>query len=285
VLSVPAESLTPAIAKDIGSEDRPKWVTADRWKRVRAIYTSFENAPIWLEEGGVKDRAAALLEALRTAPDHGLDTAAYPVSEIAALVNEKRLTDPASVSQAWHIPSVPSELDSAIVHGLENEDMKASLAAMAPQDPDYAALKDAYARYRDIAAKGDWPMTTTAGAALQSRLAMELTADSTRSETRGADSVNTAPAAEEASHSAVVAPCPVPGAPRIRPDRQARQVHDCGPQHHRRGPRKADRRQPRAPPLAATHARLTLRVRERPGVPPRCVRQWAEDAVDEGRRR
>jgi murein L,D-transpeptidase YcbB/YkuD len=226
VLSVPAESLTPAIAKDIGSEDRPKWVTADRWKRVRAIYTSFENAPIWLEEGGVKDRAAALLEALRTAPDHGLDTAAYPVSEIAALVNEKRLTDtasaatlahadvmltsayvayaadmlvgqvdPASVSQAWHIPSVPSELDSAIVHGLENEDMKASLAAMAPQDPDYAALKDAYARYRDIAAKGDWPMTTTAGAALQSRLAMELTADSTRSETRGADSVNTAPAA------------------------------------------------------------------------------------------
>jgi murein L,D-transpeptidase YcbB/YkuD len=228
VLNVPAESLQPAIAKDIAGEDRPKWVTADRWKRVRAIYTSFENAPIWLEEGGVKDRASALLEALRTAPDHGLDTTAYPVSEISALVNDKRLTDtasaatiaaadvmltsayvayaadmlvgqvdPTTVSQAWHIPAVPQELDSAIVHGLENEDMKASLAAMAPQDPDYAALKAAYARYRDIAAKGGWPNITSANPALQSRLAMELTADdSTRSDTRGVDSVNTAPVAK-----------------------------------------------------------------------------------------
>ena len=227
VLSVPAESLQPAIAKDIASEDRPSWVTADRWKRVRAIYTSFQNAPIWLEEGGVKDRAGALLEAIRTAPDHGLDTAAYPVSEIAALVNDKRLTDtasaatiaaadvmltsayvayaadmlvgqvnPSTVSQAWHIPAVPQELDSAIVHGLENEDMKASLAAMAPQDPDYADLKAAYAHYRDIAAKGGWPTVTSAGPALQSRLAIEVTADSARSDTRGADSVNTAPAAK-----------------------------------------------------------------------------------------
>ena len=228
VLSVPAENLTPAIAKDIGSEDRPKWVTADRWKRVRAIYTGFENAPIWLEEGGVKDRASALLEALRNAPDHALDTAAYPVSEIAALVNEKRLTDtasaatlahadvmltsayvayaadmlvgqvdPSTVSQAWHIPAVPSELDTAIVHGLENEDMKASLAAMAPQSPEYAGLMASYARYREIAAKGGWPTISSSGPELQSRLAMELSADdSTRSETRGVDSANTAPVAK-----------------------------------------------------------------------------------------
>ena len=228
VLAVPAESLQPAIAKDIASEDRPKWVTADRWKRVRAIYTSFENAPIWLEEGGVKDRAGALLEALRTAPDHGLDTTAYPVSEIAALVNDKRLTDtasaetiaaadvmltsayvayaadmlvgqvdPTSVSQAWHIPAMPNELDSAIVHGLESEDMKASLAAMAPQDPDYAQLKTAYAHYRDLAAKGGWPAISSGGAALESRLAMEMASgDSAASETRGVDSVNTAPVAK-----------------------------------------------------------------------------------------
>ena len=228
VLSVPAENLTPAIAKDIGSEDRPKWVTADRWTRVRAIYAGFENAPIWLEEGGVKDRASALLEALRNAPDHALDTAAYPVSEIAALVNEKRITDtasaatlanadvmltsayvayaadmlvgqvdPSSVSQAWHIPAMPKELDSAIVHGLENEDMKASLAAMAPQSPEYAGLVASYARYREIAAKGGWPMISSNGPELQSRLAMEFAADdSTRSVARGVDSVNTAPVAK-----------------------------------------------------------------------------------------
>ncbi len=226
VLAVPATSLQPAIAARTGSEDRPKWVTTDRWRRVRAIYTGFENAPLWLEEGGVKDRADALLEALRTAPDHGLDTAAYPLSEIAALVNAKRLTDTASagtladadvlltsayvayaadmlvgqvdpktVSQAWHIPAMPNELDSAIVHGIESADMNQSLADMAPQDPDYAALKTAFARYRQIAASGGWPVVTSTGSPdLQARLTSELAADdSSRSEDRGADSIATVP--------------------------------------------------------------------------------------------
>ena len=86
---MPAESLQPAIAAKIASEDRPKWVTPDRWKRVRALYAQFQNAPLWLEEGGVKDRADALLEALRTAPEHALDTTAYPVTEIAQLVTNR----------------------------------------------------------------------------------------------------------------------------------------------------------------------------------------------------
>jgi murein L,D-transpeptidase YcbB/YkuD len=227
VLTVPLGSLQPAIAARIDSVDRPKWVTPDRWKRVRGVYAGFENAPLWLEEGGVKDRANALLEAIRSAPDHGLDTTAYPVSEIAALVNAKRLTDTASagtlaeadvlltsayvayaadmltgqvdpktVSQAWHIPALPQELDSAIVHGIENADMKQSLIDMAPQDPDYAALKLAYARYRKIAAEGGWSPTSsqaTGAASLESRLTSELAADdSSRSNTRGADSVPTA---------------------------------------------------------------------------------------------
>ena len=228
VLAVPLASLQPAIAARIGSEDRPKWVTPDRWKRVRGVYAAFENAPLWLEEGGVKDRADALLEALRTAPEHGLDTTAYPVSEIAALVNAKRLTDtasagtladadvlltsayvayaadmivgqvdPATVSQAWHIPAVPKELDSAVVRGIENADMKQSLAEMVPQDPDYGALKTAFARYRKIAASGGWPIVSASGgaagaAALHTRLESELAADDTaRTETRGADSVST----------------------------------------------------------------------------------------------
>ena len=169
VLTVPLASLQPAIAARTGSEDRPKWVTPDRWKRVHGIYAAFDNAPLWLEEGGVKERADALLAALRSAPDDALDTAAYPVSEIVALVNAKRLTDtasagtladadvlltsayvayaadmlvgqvdPATVSQAWHIPAMPRELDSAVVRGIEEADMKQSLALMAPQRPDIA---------------------------------------------------------------------------------------------------------------------------------------------------
>ena len=228
VLAVPAESLTPAIATNIGKEDRPKWVTPDRWKRVRGLYAAFDNAPLWLEEGGIKDRATALLEALRTAPDHALDTTAYPVSEIEALVNARRLTDsasagtladadvmltsayvayaadmlvgqvdPSTVSQAWHIPPMPQELDSAIVRGIEGSNMKEALAEMAPQGEGYLALKDAYARYRKIAASGGWPAISSAsGAGLVEAIAARVNpeiirSDSSASGARGNDSLAT----------------------------------------------------------------------------------------------
>jgi murein L,D-transpeptidase YcbB/YkuD len=214
VLNVPMSALMPAIAARIESSDRPAWVTPERWKEVKALYTRFGNAPLWLEEGGMKDRAKSLLTALHQAPDHALDTTAYPISDIERVANEKRITDSASansiadadvlltaayvayaadmlagqvdpktISQAWHIGTNKTELDSALVRSLEDSDMTASLAEMAPQDQDYAALKVAYARYRDIAAKGGWPeIGATKGAArdaaLHARLDAELAADS-----------------------------------------------------------------------------------------------------------
>jgi murein L,D-transpeptidase YcbB/YkuD len=228
VLAVPTETLQPAIAANIGAEDRPKWVTPDRWKRVRGLYAAFDNAPLWLEEGGIKDRANALLDAIRMAPDHALDTTAYPVSEITALVNAKRLTDtasaktladadvmltsayvayaadmlvgqvdPASVSQAWHIPARPKELDSAIVRGIEGTDMKQALAEMAPHGTGYMDLKDAYARYRKIAASGGWPAISSTSdpalvAAVAARVDPELVrGDSSAVGARAVDSVAT----------------------------------------------------------------------------------------------
>src|SRR5918999_2948560 len=227
VLGVSSADLRAAIAARVGSEDRPAWVTPSRWQRVRAIYQRFGNSPLWLEGRGLQDRATALLEAIHAVPDHALDTAAYPVSAIEGVVNTKRLSDDASagtladadilltsayvayaadmlagqvdpktVSQAWFVPALPEELDSAIVRGIEGEDMKASLAAMAPRDPDYDALKEAYARYRRIAVSGGWPTVTadngaTTSAALQARLAAEFKTDSSRPATPGADSVST----------------------------------------------------------------------------------------------
>ncbi|MDB4887646.1 MAG: ErfK/YbiS/YcfS/YnhG family protein [Gemmatimonadetes bacterium] len=214
VLNVPMSQLMPAIAARIGSADRPAWVTPARWTEVKALYTRFGNAPLWLEEGGMKDRAKALLTALHEAPEHALDTTAYPISEIERVASEKRITDsssvnsiadadvlltaayvayaadmlagqvdPKSISQAWHIGTNKTELDSALVRSLEDSDMTASLREMAPQDQDYAALKVAYARYRDIAAKGGWPEVPAAkgparDAALHARLDAELAADS-----------------------------------------------------------------------------------------------------------
>ncbi|CAN5903376.1 hypothetical protein BH11GEM1_BH11GEM1_19450 [soil metagenome] len=247
VLAVPTESLQPAIAANIGKEDRPKWVTPERWKEVRALYAAFDNSPLWLEEGGIKDRANALVDAIRMAPDHALDTAAYPVSEITALVNAKRLTDsasaktladadvmltsayvayasdmlvgqvdPSTVSQAWHIPPMPKELDSAIVRGIEGTDMKQALDEMSPQGEGYKNLKDAYARYRKIAASGGWPaISSTSGPALVAAVAARVDPEVTRDDssaagTRAVDSVATpaavpAPAAKKGRKSATAA--------------------------------------------------------------------------------
>jgi murein L,D-transpeptidase YcbB/YkuD len=214
VLTVEMDSLKSAVAARVARAERPAWVTAPRWNKVQGLYTHYGNAPLWLEEGGVKGRAGALLDAIRAAPEHGLDTTAYPITAIQKVVDSKRLTDtasagtladadvlltsayvayasdmlvgqvsPKSVSQSWNIPADSKELDSALVRGIEDSDMKLSLAEMAPQDPDYAILKTAYARYLEIAAKGGWPdVPQTAGpardAALHARLDAELAADS-----------------------------------------------------------------------------------------------------------
>lgn len=214
VLGVEMSALQPAIAARIEREDRPDWVTAERWKRVRALYQRFGNAPLWLQEGGVKDRATALLEEIRSAPEHALDTAGYPLGALQAVVDAKRLTDTASagtladadvlltsayvayasdmlvgqvdpktVSQAWHIPAVASEVDSALVRGIETPDIRPALDSMAPQDPDYAALKAAFARYSKAAASGGWSAFPTARgpeqfAAVHARLVLETAGDS-----------------------------------------------------------------------------------------------------------
>ncbi|MFN2565104.1 MAG: murein L,D-transpeptidase [Gemmatimonadaceae bacterium] len=213
VFNVPAAELRAAIAARIGSEDRPAWVTPSRWQRVRMAYQRFGDSPLWLEPDGVQDRATALLDAIREAPEHGLDTAAYPIGDIERVVDAKRLTDtatagslatadvlltsayvayvadmvfgqvdPKTVSQAWYIQTTPADLDSAVVRGLELADMKASLAAMVPQGPEYEALKTAYARYRRVAAAGGWPIIeqkrdSATAAALHARLAAEFEFD------------------------------------------------------------------------------------------------------------
>jgi murein L,D-transpeptidase YcbB/YkuD len=244
VLNVQMADIAPAIAARVDSGPRPDWVTKDRWTRVASLYKSYGDAPLWLEEGGAKERATALLDAIRHAPEHGLDTSSYPLAALQAVVDAKRMTDTASartiadadvlltsayvayasdmligqvdpkeVSQSWFTGSGVAERDSSVVHALEESDMAQALAAMAPQDPDYAALKNAYARYREIAASGGWPAVTqnmpdsALLAAVHARHLPEM-ADSTRdsSDVRAAlDSVGDAASARRAARSPLAA--------------------------------------------------------------------------------
>lgn len=244
VLNVEMGAIAPAIAARVDSGPRPAWVTKDGWTRVASLYKSYDHAPLWLEEGGAKERATALLEAIKHAPDHGLDTTAYPLAALQAVVDAKRLTDTASahtladadvlltsayvayasdmligqvdpktVSQSWYTGSGVKERDSSIVRALQEPDMAEALASMAPQDPDYGALKNAYARYRQIAAAGGWPLVTpgmrdsTLLAAVHARHVPEMS-DSTRdsSDARAAlDGIGDAASAKRAARSPLAA--------------------------------------------------------------------------------
>jgi murein L,D-transpeptidase YcbB/YkuD len=98
VLGVDAPSIQRTIVTLVDSGAPPAWVTPERWKRVRALYASYEYAPLWIEEGGVKERASALLTALQNAPTHALRTDAYPLDSIAKWVNDHRIDSTAGPS-------------------------------------------------------------------------------------------------------------------------------------------------------------------------------------------
>jgi L,D-transpeptidase YcbB len=187
VLGVKTPTVQSTIRTLVDSGEVPAWVTPARWKVVRALYAIYDDAPLWIEEEGIKERASALLSVLEDAPKHALRTDAYPIDSLRRWVNAKRLdsgataqaianadilltaayvgyasdmligqVDPTTVSQEWHIPARIAALDSALVHTLQDSSMAEGLALMAPQDSEYTLLKSEYARYQAIAAAGGW---------------------------------------------------------------------------------------------------------------------------------
>ena len=207
VLGIPMAEVKRHIATRLDSVGRPSWVSGDDWKRMRAMYKRFGDAPLWLEKRGARDRASALLRALEQAPTHGLNTNAYPLDSVRAVVNSDALaknrkpealaaadvmlsaafvayatdmlagqTDPRTLSQSWHIRTSRAEIDSALVRTLQNVSVASGLAAMVPQDSGYLVLHREYNRYKTIDAAGGWPAVTDSSKdvrSLVSRLSVE----------------------------------------------------------------------------------------------------------------
>lgn len=217
VLGVSMGAVRNAIDTRLDSSKAPSWISADDWKRVRRVYAVWNNAPLWLEPGGVRDRAGALLSVLNEAPSHGLSTARYPIDSVRLVIRQddsddisaERLAeadvlltaayigyatdmlmgqlDPKQNAQAWHISRRRNEVDSALVRTLQSPNMQEGLALMAPRDASYSQLRQHHGRYQQIVAAGGWPEVTLQSprAAVAARLAVEgYRADS--SDLRGA---------------------------------------------------------------------------------------------------
>jgi murein L,D-transpeptidase YcbB/YkuD len=183
VAGISMGAIRNAIEARLDSTRAPSWITNEEWKRAKRIYALWNNAPLWLEPDGMRDRGRALLNALDQAPTHGLSTTHYPIDSVRLVVGEgddlnkgttaERLADvdvlmtaayigyaqdmllgqidPKATGQSWHIAGRRTEVDSALVRTLQSPNMAEGLAAMTPSEEEYAQLRQAYTQYQKFA--------------------------------------------------------------------------------------------------------------------------------------
>jgi murein L,D-transpeptidase YcbB/YkuD len=217
VTGVPVASLRSAIGQRLAAP-RPSGVGEEAWKHTQNLYRRFGQTPLWLVNDGLaKDRAGALTTAVLKASDDGLKIDDYPMAELTntlvalrrtpkptaeqyadadvvltatyAAIGEDYLVGqvaPRSVAQSWHIDPKDENVDSALVRTLSKLPLDKSIAAMRPQDDEYAALQKQLVRFREVVAKGGWqpipagkavkqgdPDSPARLAALRTRLSLE----------------------------------------------------------------------------------------------------------------
>jgi murein L,D-transpeptidase YcbB/YkuD len=188
VNGVSIDALRAAVKQRLDGK-RPEAVGEEAWKHTKRLYQRFGETPLWLVSDGLaKDRAGALTNTALNASQDGLRIDDYPIGELANALTTLRRTpkptaeqyadadvlltatyaalgedylsgqvDPKSISQSWHIDPQDENVDSALVRTLTRMPLDKSIAAMRPQDPEYAALQKELTRYRDIVSKGGFP--------------------------------------------------------------------------------------------------------------------------------
>jgi murein L,D-transpeptidase YcbB/YkuD len=188
---IPGPDLRSAVAARL-REGPPAAVTEDQWRRVRALYARTDDAPIWLDTAGVAASAPGLVRGLADASSHGVildparidslraalarvrgaaDVSARDVAEADVRLSAAFVTlaeyllvgqlDPRVVERDWHIAPRRADVDSEIVRRfattLATTPVDAAVAALAPDDPVYVALREQLAVYRRVVAQGGWP--------------------------------------------------------------------------------------------------------------------------------
>jgi murein L,D-transpeptidase YcbB/YkuD len=161
----------------------------DAWQAVTAFYDARDHRLAWSHDEGPNDRAAAGLEVLRRAVDHGLDPSDYGESELsqqhAELAREAsdsperrtalaqfdlRLTtallelgrnvavgrlQPSVIDARWNIERELPDFAAALQEAI-GQSVPAFLDTVQPRHPEYAALRKALTSLRAQAERG-WP--------------------------------------------------------------------------------------------------------------------------------
>ena len=186
---VPSDAVKNAIQQRLTGAN-PKGVGADTWRHVRALYANYAGAPLWLDSEGLSsDRVTELANALASADSDAIRVGDYPIGDLARAVATLRVNknptaeqladadvlmtgtyaafgedlltgqiSPSSVLQSWYINRREEHIDSALARTLRERPLDRSIQLIRPQDSGYDSLRVQLMRYRQLAAKGDWPV-------------------------------------------------------------------------------------------------------------------------------
>ncbi|MEO7084198.1 MAG: L,D-transpeptidase family protein [Gemmatimonadaceae bacterium] len=188
VLGVPSAAVSAALQSRLAGGP-PAPITADEWKHVGRLYTTFDHSLLWLDDKGARQpRVRALLLAVANADSDALRLDAYPLADLSkalkdiddsgshptaeqlanadvllsaafAALGENMLTgqfQPSALNQNWHINPLEERVDSALVLTLREDDLAAGLVRMRPQDPGYDSLRTALVAFREKVSHGGW---------------------------------------------------------------------------------------------------------------------------------
>ena len=175
-----AEAVTPALERIVSGKPLPN-IRAEAWTDLRAFYTARQHAPAWVDRRRPTDRAAAAIQVLNTAPQHGLDPATYGAADLLARGQAVEAIDKESPERLEQL----AEFDARLTAGMlsfgrdvaigsnraktkrQAPDYVAALAkaiddpatwveAVRPRHPEYAALQKALDGLIGQRAKGGW---------------------------------------------------------------------------------------------------------------------------------
>jgi L,D-transpeptidase YcbB len=152
--------------------------------QVRRVYADQRYQLIWIDGDRLSARYHTFSKALAAADDHGLPRRLYPlpiddqagrkvrispeqVPDVDARTTAVFLRyythllggrlDPRALQSLWTLKPERPDLVSALTTAVKKNDLEATMARLAPQQPEYRELQKALVRYRAIAAKGGWP--------------------------------------------------------------------------------------------------------------------------------
>ena len=177
-------SVRPAFLADDADTERV-------WKAVRKFYEDRDYAPAWIDGRRPTEELDELLDVLQEAGDKGLDPAMYAAPALVAHrqnANGKRfsrdafkpedidevdvwstwafmayasdladgVSDPKRITGTWGMQPSPVDPVAVIDDALTTGDIADVISKVAPQHPEYLALRKALADYRHMAEIGGW---------------------------------------------------------------------------------------------------------------------------------